>query len=59
MLATFIILLELQRENPEESHESSRKEAMAHGFFRNKWGCPAHHNPVNNSKMLPFKKIIK
>ena len=44
------------RKTPEESQESSKKEAMAHGFFNNKWGCPAHHNPVNNSKMLPFKR---
>ena len=44
------------RKTPEQSQESTQKEMVAHGFFRNKWGCPAHHNPINNSKMLPFKK---
>ena len=44
------------RKTPEQNQESSKKEAIAHGFFQNKWGCPAHHNPINNSKMLPFKK---
>jgi len=41
------------RSNSEQNSESSKKEAMAHSFFNNKWGSPAHHNHNNNSKMLP------
>ncbi len=40
------------RKTPEQSLESSRKEALAHHFFTNKWKEAANHNPINNSKML-------
>jgi N-acetylglucosaminyl-diphospho-decaprenol L-rhamnosyltransferase len=40
------------RQTPEQSLESSRKEALAHQFFTNKWKTPAEHNRVNNSKLL-------
>jgi len=49
------------RSTLKQNQESSDKEAVAHGFFENKWGYPAHHNPINNSKMLPklnsFQKV--
>ena len=40
------------RQTPEQSLESSHKEALAHHFFTNKWKTRAEHNTINNSKLL-------
>lgn len=37
---------------PEEKHKKAIRERGCHEYFRYKWGQPAQHNTVNNSKML-------
>ena len=40
------------RKTPEQNQESSRKEALSHGFFQEKWKGQSFHDPSNNSKLL-------
>jgi len=40
------------RSTPEQSAKSTELEMEAHQFFKVKWGSPAEHNPLDNSKML-------
>jgi glycosyltransferase involved in cell wall biosynthesis len=44
------------RKTVEDALVSQEKEHLAHQFFAKKWKHPAHHNPENNSKLLPVFK---
>jgi glycosyltransferase involved in cell wall biosynthesis len=37
---------------PEEKQNKAIKEQACHEYFKYKWGQPAKHNPINNSKLL-------
>ena len=37
---------------PAEKQVKQQREHNCHVYFQYKWGQPAQHNPVNNSKML-------
>jgi hypothetical protein len=56
--AHFYHFVSVSSKSPEELESSKESESDSHEYFKYKWGQYAHHNPINNSKMISKYKGI-
>lgn len=48
----FYHFVSVTAKSPEKVLKSKEYERQCHMYFAHKWGCPAQHNPENNSKLI-------
>ena len=51
----FYHFVSVTAKSSEKIQKAKEYEQMCHQYFRFKWGQPAQHNPINNSKLLRSK----